>query len=618
MSNETLPAPRALGDPQTGAEDSGTQREAGVTHGDRSLQGLGSLLALEVPLVALAALAATLAAALALVPFFVVARMTTAIYAEPPDLAALRSLALIAAGALLARYVLVAVANMVAHVAAFRILHALRLRLAKKLGAVPLSFFSRRSSGELKKTLMDDVQQIESFVAHHFPDAVAALVVPLSVATATLWVDWRMALASLAMAPVAIAAMAVAMRDVGKAHARWDEIQGRMNRSLVEYLRGIHVIKTFGLSARRFGDLARSIDEGIAWMEGFMRTNGRGYGAFGALIGSSLVVLVPVGGWLYHRGTLPLESLVLFLVMGPQLLLSLMRLMFAWGNVDRIKAANARIQAVFATPDLETQAGDARPVHDGISFRRVDFRYEDDGPEVLHQVSFEAPAGKVTALVGPSGAGKTTLVRLVPRLWEATSGAVELGGVDVRTLALDELLARISLVFQDVFLFHGTVRDNLRLARPDATDAQIDAACRAARAYDFIQALPKKYDTLLGERGARLSGGEKQRLSIARALLKDAPVLLLDEATAFADPENEARIQDALSELCARRTVLVVAHRLSTIATADHIVVLEDGRVSDQGTHQSLLARCPLYQRLWKSHTEALDWSLGAGMQEVL
>jgi len=202
-------------------------------------------------------------------------------------------------------------------------------------------------------------------------------------------------------------------------------------------------------------------------------------------------------------------------------------------------------------------------------------------------------------------------VRLVPRLWEATDGAVELGGVDVRTLPLDELLSRISMVFQDVFLFHGTIRENLRLARPDATDAQIDAACRAARAYDFIQALPRKYDTLLGERGARLSGGEKQRLSIARAILKDAPVLLLDEATAFADPENEARIQEALSELCEGRTVLVVAHRLSTIATADHIVVLDGGRVNDQGTHEELLARCALYQRLWRSHTEALDWSLG-------
>lgn len=577
----------------------------------QALKGLGSLLGLQAPLVAGAALSSTLAAALALVPFFVVARMATAIYATPPDLASVRSLALVAAGALVTRYVFVAGANMLAHVAAFRVLHDLRLRLAKKLGAVPLSFFSRHGAGELKKTLLDDVNSIEGFVAHHFPDAVAAFIVPISTAIALAWVDWRMALASLVMAPVAVLTMAVAMRDVGKAHAQWNDIQSRMNTSLLEYLRGIHVIKTFGLTARRFGDLSRSIEEGLAWMAGFMRTNGRGYGAFGSIVGSSLVVLVPVGGWLYTRGALSLEDLVLFLVLGPQLLMSLMRLMFAWGNVDKIKAANARIQAIIAVADLETTASDARPAHDGIAFRDVGFRYDDDGPEVLHGVSFEAPAGKVTALVGHSGAGKTTLVRLVPRLWEAASGSVELGGVDVKSLPLDALLSRVSMVFQDVFLFHGTVRDNLRLARPDATDEQIDAACRAARAYDFIQALPKKYETLLGERGARLSGGEKQRLSIARALLKDAPVLLLDEATAFADPENEARIQEAISELCVGRTVLVVAHRLSTIAGADHIVVLDGGRVDDQGTHDELLGRSALYQRAWESHTEALDWSLG-------
>jgi ATP-binding cassette subfamily B protein IrtA len=595
----------------------GVELRLGLDHANDSLfhpkeapVRLGSLLSLQGPLVAAAALCSTLATALALVPFFVVARMATALYASPPDLQAVRSLALLAAVALVARYLFVASAHVLAHTAAFHVLHELRLQLAKKLGAVPLSFFSQRGTGELKKTLMDDVNGIEAFVAHHFPDAVAALVVPVSTAVALLWVDWRMALASLVMAPVAVGAMAVAMRDVGQAHQRWDEIQSRMNTSLLEYLRGIHVIKTFGLSAQRFGDLSRSIEDGIAWMEGFMRTNGRGYGAFGALIGSSLVVLVPVGGWLHARGSLSLEALVLFLVLGPQLLMSLLRLMFAWGNVDRIRAALERIHAILSAPDLEGATGQESPEHHGLAFEKVSFRYEDGGPEVLHEVSFEAPAGKVTALVGPSGAGKTTLVRLVPRLWEPTTGTVTLGGVDIREMPLDVLLSHVSMVFQEVFLFHGSIRDNLRLARPSATDAELDAACRAARAHPFIEMLPQGYDTPLGERGARLSGGEKQRLSIARALLKDAPVLLLDEATAFADPENEARIQDALSELCVGRTVLVVAHRLSTIATADHLVVLDRGRVTDQGTHEELLGRCSLYQRLWESHTEALDWSL--------
>lgn len=577
----------------------------------RPLAGLGSLLGLQAGFVAGAALASTLAAALGLVPFFAVARMATAIYATPPQLEAVRSLALLTAAALALRYGLLAATNVLAHVGAFRILHALRVRLARKLRAVPLSLYSRRGPGELKKTIMDDVAQIEGFVAHHFPDAVTAMVVPPFTAAALLWVDFRMALACLVMAPLAALAMMIAMRDVGKAHEQWNDIQSRMNTSLLEYLRGIHVIKSFGLSARRFGDLSRSIEEGLRWMEGFMRTNGRGYGAFGALIGSSLVVLVPLGGWLHTRGSLSLESLVLFLVLGPQLLMSLMRLMFAWSNVDRIKGAHARVQLLLDAPELERPECSAEPRHHGVAFHDVGFRYDESGAEVLRGVSFQAAPGKVTALVGPSGAGKTTLVRLVPRLWDATQGRVELGGVDVKNLPLDAVLSRISMVFQEVFLFHGTVRENLQIARADATDEQLDAACRAARAYDFIQALPQKYDTIVGERGSRLSGGEKQRLSIARALLKDAPVLLLDEATAFADAENEARIQEALSELCQGRTVLVVAHRLSTIATADHIVVLEAGKVEGQGTHEELLQSSELYQRLWASHSDALGWSLG-------
>jgi ATP-binding cassette, subfamily B, bacterial IrtA/YbtP len=442
--------------------------------------------------------------------------MATAVYAEPPRLSEVRELAVVALAAVGLRYVFVSAANMLAHIAAFRILHDLRLRLARKLSGVPLSFFARHSAGQLKRTLMDDVNQVESFVAHNFPDGVAAVVVPIATAVALVWVDWRMAIASVAVAPFAILAMAVAMRDVGKAHERWFAIQDRMNASLLEYLRGIHVIKTFGLSARRFGDLALSIEEGLTWMESFMRTNGRGYGIFGALIGSSLVALVPTGSWFYLHGTLSLDALALFLVLGPQLLTSMLRLMFAWGNVERIKAGNERIDELLACPDLEDAAGSGRPAHAGVTFRNVGFRYLESGRNALDDVTFEAQPGKVTAIAGPSGAGKTTIVRLIPRLWDATSGAVEVGGVDVRSVPLDVLLSHIAMVFQDVFLFYGTVRENLRIARATATDEELIAACRAARAHDFISALPQGYDTLLGS-GARVSQAAKSSVSRLRA-----------------------------------------------------------------------------------------------------
>lgn len=583
----------------------------------RGIRGLRMLLRSQRGLLLVSASSSILATAFGLVPFLCVAKMASAIYASPPRLGDVRDLAFVALGAVAARYVAASVSTMVAHVAAFRLMHDVRLRIAKKLGDVPLSFFATRPSGEIKRAMMDDINQLESFVAHHFPDGAAAVAVPLVTAAVLLFVDWRMTLASIAMAPLAFAAMAIAMRNADAAHKKWYEIQDRTNNALLEYFRGIHVIKTFGLTAKTFGDLSRSIEEGLAWMVDFMRTNGRGYGAFGTLIGSSLVALLPVGGWLYLRGSLPLDDLVLFLILGPQLLTSLVRLVFAWGNVQRIEEGNARITAILQSPDLaQPSAGAKLPADDSIAFRDVRFRYDDRAEEALAGVTFEVEAGTVTALVGPSGAGKTTIARLVPRLWDATGGAVMVGGVDVREIPLDVLLGRIAVVFQDVFLFHGTVRDNLLLAKPDATEEEVARACAAARADVFIRELPQGYDTLLGERGARLSGGEKQRLSIARALLKNAPILILDEATAFADAENESLIQEALAELCRGRTVLVIAHRLSTITTADQIVVLREGRVEDRGKHAELIERCGLYRAMWQDHAASLDWSLDTRRSE--
>lgn len=586
-------------------------------HKARGLRGLFFLLGTRRTTLTLAAVTSTLGVALALVPFVCVAKMADHIFATPARLDEVRTLAFVALGAVLLRCLFTAASGVLAHVAAFRILHDLRVAIARKLGGVPLSFFARRSTGELKRTMMDDVNAIEAFVAHHFPDAVSSVSVPIVTAGILFAVDWRMALASVVMGPVAVGVMALSMRDGPELHRQWFELQERTNASMLEYLRGIHVIKTFGLTARSFGDLSRSIEDGLAWLDRFMKESGKGYGAFGAIIGSSVVILMPLGGWLYLTDAISLPDLVLFLVLGPQLLTSMLRLMFAWGNVQRIEQSTSRIADILLSPDLDRKEAYIVPTDATISFRDVSFRYaDDDRAEALSHVTFEARAGEMTALVGPSGAGKTTVARLIPRLWEATRGRVELGGVDVKDIPLDVLLSRVSVVFQDVFLFHGTVRENLLMAKPDATDEELTRACRSAQAHDFIMALPNGYDTLVGERAARLSGGERQRLSIARALLKDAPVLVLDEATAFADAQNEALIQDALDELCRGRTVIVIAHRLSTITCAHRIVVMDAGTVVDQGTHEELAGRCALYKRLWHDHDAALGWELGDDARE--
>ena len=308
--------------------------------------------------------------------------------------------------------------------------------------------------------------------------------------------------------------------------------------------------------------------------------------------------------------------LLLFIVLGPQVLSAFLRLTYAGGDLMRISEGLQRINAILDSPELDARGATGSaglPADNGLSLEGVGFSY--DGRAILQDLNLQIPAAQITALVGPSGAGKTTVARLVARLWDVDAGSVRLGGVDLRDMPLDALLDRVSLVFQEVFLFAGSVADNLRLACPDATDAQLQEAARLARAHEFICQLPQGYDTVLGERGARLSGGERQRLSIARALLKQAPILVLDEATAFADPENEALIQDALAEVFRGRTVLVIAHRLATVVDADRIVVLDQGRVVDQGRHAELRARCPLYQRLWADQQEAAHWEIGAAAQ---
>lgn len=576
--------------------------------------GLLRLARTQLPLTAAASLLSLLAALVQLVPYGVLYSMAVEVFAAQPDAGQLRQLAWIALAALLLRFGFSAGSSLLAHVAAFRVMHDVQLRMAHKLSRVPMSFFSRHGSGDLQKAFMNDAVALEGFIAHGLPDMVAALTVPLATTLLLFTVDWRLALASVAVLPVALLLQGLFFgRQARVRMQEWHAVQARINTAMLEYLRGIHVIKTFGLGARSFSELRDAIHGSVQWLSDYTRRMRAVWVGFTALLGSSLIAIAPLGVWLHQRGEVSLPVLLLFIVLGPQVLSAFLRLTYAGGDLMRISEGLRRINAILASPELEAPGatGSASlPADNGLSLEGVGFRY--DGRAILQDLNLQIPAGQITALVGPSGAGKTTVARLVARLWDVDAGSVRLGGVEVRDMPLDALLDRVSLVFQEVFLFAGSVADNLRLACPDATDTQLQEAARLARAHEFICQLPQGYDTVLGERGARLSGGERQRLSIARALLKQAPILVLDEATAFADPENEALIQDALAEVCRDKTVLVIAHRLATVVDADRIVVLDQGRVVDQGRHAELRARCPLYQRLWADQQEAAHWEIGA------
>ncbi|MBL8357025.1 MAG: ABC transporter ATP-binding protein [Delftia acidovorans] len=562
----------------------------------------------------LAALLAVASTALSLAPFWMLYRIALELAAPQADADQIRALATQALLLVMARWLLMALSHGFAHWGAFAVLYRLRLAMANRLSQVPLGFFARRGSGALRKTVIDDSQSMEGFLAHMLPDAAAAAAAPLAALALLFLADWRLALASLAPLPVALAYQAHMLRGSEERMQQWHAVQERISTQIVEYLRSMPVVKVFGLDARAFGDFSQAIDAAVQWVERHAAESAGGWAAFMALLSANLVIVAPLGAWLHASGEVDTATVVLFLLVAPVVLQPLLRLTFAFGEQARRSPALARMDEVLRAEvlpeptELAMPSLPARQALHGIAFENVHFAYEQAG--VLNGIRFEAPAGRVTALVGPSGAGKSTVARLVPRLAEATAGSVRVGGRNVRDWPQDELLARIAIVFQEVHLFHGSVRDNLRIARPDASDAALREAARTARALDFIERLPQGWDTPLGERGARLSGGERQRLSIARALLRDAPILLLDEATAHADAESELLIQQALSQACRGRTVLMIAHRLQTVAEADHIVVLDGGRVVGQGRHASLLADCPLYRQLWDDQQRSAGWQL--------
>lgn len=567
-----------------------------------------------------ASVLAILSAALSLAPFYVLYRIAVEIFAPQPDAAAIRQLALLALAVIFLRWLMMAASHSLAHLGAFSVLFELRLRLARQLGRVPMGFFSRHNSGALRKTVIDDTGAMEGFLAHMLPDAVASATVPLAALALMAAMDWRLTLAALAPLPVAMVMQALMLRQSGERMREWQDLQSSIASQIVEFLRGMPVVKVFGLSARSFGQLSHAIQGAVRWVDRYASTSSAGWAVFMALLSANLVVVAPLGVWLHARGEVDAATLVLFLLVAPAVLQPLLRLTFAFGEQARRAEALRRIDAVLRSPVLVDPVGAQPPAREAphtIVFENVQFAYDTpeqgggmQATEALQGISFEAPAGCLTALVGPSGAGKSTIARLLPRFHDVTCGSVRVAGLDVRQWPLQALLSRIGIVFQEVFLFHGTVRDNLLMARPGATQAELVAAATAARAHDFIVQLPQGYDTPIGERGARLSGGERQRLSIARALLKDAPILLLDEAMAHADAENELLIQQALDVVCRGRTVLMIAHRLHTVCRAAHIVVLDGGRIAAQGRHDDLLERSPLYRQLWRDHEQARDWSL--------
>lgn len=562
-----------------------------------------SLMRKRVWLLAVAGIAGSGAAVLTLVPLVTIWLLAIQLLAPVPDQDAMLQAAWLTAGGLVLRWLLMAVAGACSHVAAFDLIFLMRLDAARHLGRLPLGFLLNAGAGDLKRVLHDDIERLEMVFAHMLPDMIAAVTATLAGLVILMVVDWRLGLAAMVPIPLAVAVQIVLWRRAGEKAAGFHGDLGRMNAAIVDFIRAIPVIKTFGRNEVSIGRLRETTARYSETVAEFTRAAAPTWVAFTVVLGASLAFMLPVGGMLLANGALDGPTLILCLTIGMGVCLPLLRVVTFTSSLRVVLAGMERLAGIMDHPPLKEGARTLPPPDFTLSFDGVGFSHGDR--PALNGVTVTFPHGSHTALVGRSGAGKTTLAHLAVRFWSPDHGTVRLGGVDIADFPLTTLNSMVACVFQDVFLFHDTIFENIRLGYPQATREQVFAAAQAAQIHDFIVGLPQGYDTVIAERGHTLSGGQRQRLSIARAILKNAPVVILDEATAFADPLSEKAIHEAMARLCEGRTVVTIAHRLATLRHADRVVVLDEGRVVGQGTHANLLGDCAIYARLWEAHGQA-------------
>lgn len=567
------------------------------------------------------------------IPFLAVYEILLVFIGRTSDFQAVLFWCLIAVTGYLVKVVFFGISTILAHISAYAILEGLRLKIADRLMEAPLGEVSGRRIGYLKNIIVDKVEEIEPPLAHMIPELTSNLLLPVVIFIWMLAIDWRMGLSVLAAPVLAMIPMFFLMRDYNSQYAAYMDANNHVNNVIIEYIEGIEVVKAFNQSTSSYEKFAGAVqsfkDFTLAWFKSTWKTMNLMF----AIMPTTLSGVLPVGLILFQKGIITPSELSMGVILSLSIAAPLMK---ATTFINEAKSMEWAVESANELLNLPVLADSGKTVSlskNDIALRDVSFSYDGSKEhEVLSHVSLNMEQGSFTALVGPSGGGKSTVARLIARFWDVTGGSIAIGGVDIRELSIRQLSEMVSFVTQDNFLFNCSLKENIRLGNPKASDEEVYAAARAACCDEFINKLENGYDTSAGDAGKRLSGGEKQRIAIARAILKDAPVIILDEATAFTDPQNEAKIQKSIMALakgipygdtsmsCGKskeKTLMVIAHRLSTIQNANQIVVLQKGQIVDCGTQEELLERCPLYADMWQTHIGAKNWSAGR-KKEVL
>lgn len=523
---------------------------------------------------------------------------------------------------LIVGYVLSYGSGMMAHAFSYRVICGVRLKVAEHIGKLPMGYVTNHSIGKIKQVLEADVEQIENFLAHQLPDLVSTVVMLLAIFIIMFSQNIKLAFACLL--PIVLGfvcqfAVLIKVMKSGGVKENFDALE-KISSSSIQYVQGMPSIKIFGQTVKSFQKFYEDIISYRDFTTRMTEMIRPGFVLFRMFVLSVATFLVPAELLLYLRNPSDVSFVVtflFFLILGPGTASLALKLRGFSENMNVITEGVTRVDEVLNEKPLPEPVQGKLPTSYDIKFHDVSFSYEAEGRKILDKISFIARQGEITALVGPSGAGKSTIAELIPRFWDVTDGGIAIGGVDVRDMTVHDLMEQVSFVFQESFLFSDTIFNNIALGKPGATKEQVEQAACAARCHDFIMALPEGYQTNIGDGGVYLSGGEQQRISIARAILKDAPILILDEASAYADAENEHEMQIALRSLIQHKTVIMIAHRLTTIRNANQILVVDQGQIKEKGSHNELLEKHGLYADMWSTEEYSSSWTICAGKEAV-